>query len=63
MNAPNTQKYWPKVLALAAELGVEPGVHVVDVLHDDWCSILKGEGFCDCDPDVAFRDDPRKKKK
>ena len=59
MNAP---KYWPKVIALAKELGLDPGVVEVDVLHDDWCNVMTGAGQCNCDPDVAIRDTHRGKK-
>jgi len=39
----------PAVLKHADVLG--PGVHHVEVRHDDWCSLLSG-GVCDCAPDV-----------
>jgi hypothetical protein len=33
--------------------GIRRGeVNVVEVLHDDWCSIFNG-GACDCDPIVV----------
>jgi len=25
----------------------------VTILHDDWCSILNGGNFCDCDPEIG----------
>ena len=45
--------YHEKLAALAASMN-EGGLHIVNVLHDDWCSIWKG-GPCDCNPDVAVR--------
>ena len=40
----------PLVIALSEKLGI--GVHNVKVYHDDWCSIFKPDGMCDCSPDV-----------
>lgn len=35
-----------------------PGLYHVDVLHDDWCDLLKGTGLaCNCNPVVR---QPRK---
>ena len=42
--------YMPAVLEHAEVLG--PGVHHVEIRHDDWCSLLNGRGVCDCAPDV-----------
>jgi hypothetical protein len=39
--------------ALAAGT-MRPGeVYTVDVLHDDWCALLKGTGPCNCNPTVC----------
>jgi hypothetical protein len=27
-------------------------LYTIDVLHDDWCLLLKGKGPCNCNPDV-----------
>ena len=29
------------------------GIHHITVLHDDWCQLLKGNGPCNCQPDVS----------
>lgn len=28
-------------------------VHFIDVRHDHWCSLIKGKGPCDCEPEVC----------
>jgi hypothetical protein len=30
-----------------------PGLHHIEVRHDDWCDLLKGTGPCNCNPDVS----------
>ena len=35
-------------------LELPPGLHHMDIYHDDWCSIFRG-GLCDCDPDIVVR--------
>ena len=45
--------YHEKLAALAASMN-EGGVHLINVMHDDWCAIWKG-GPCDCNPDVEVR--------
>jgi hypothetical protein len=49
-------KYLKKVLALTQDRPIlqTPGVHHVKVLHDEWCSILKGGQKCDCNPEVEY---------
>jgi hypothetical protein len=33
----------------------KPGeVRHVEVVHEEWCSLIKGGGPCDCDPDVKI---------
>jgi hypothetical protein len=41
-------------MAIVTELGKElgPGIHHINVKHDAWCDLLKGEGQCNCDPQV-----------
>ncbi len=48
--------YIPKVKRLVKSGQLHPGVHVVDVTHDDRCPRLRG-GICDCDPEVSVRPD------
>ena len=43
----------PYLAALAA-LSVEPGtIQRVDIHHDDWCDLLHGRGYCNCNPVVS----------
>ena len=51
--------YAAKLLALIERerLDLAPGIHHVDIHHDDWCAIYKG-GTCDCAPDVTLSGDP-----
>ncbi len=51
--------YVPDVLALAPRVSaLGPGIHHVDVYHDDWCASNRG-GRCDCEPIVRLRGDPK----
>lgn len=52
-------KYMAKVMELAATLGLDPGVLEIEVLHDEWCAIMRGGRHCDCEPDVRVRDTHR----
>jgi hypothetical protein len=37
----------------SGKLEVKPGrLYRMEIHHDDWCALLKGEGECDCDPDI-----------
>src|SRR5262245_30697896 len=52
------QKYEEQLQAAARaalELGLaKPGhFYVIDVMHDDWCSIYKDSRTCDCNPQVG----------
>ena len=33
------------------QAGIEPGLHHVEIRHDDECGIFEGR-FCDCNPDI-----------
>lgn len=48
-------KYADKLAILASTVAGKPGLHEVDVMHDDWCDMLKGKGTCNCDPEVRLR--------
>jgi hypothetical protein len=45
----NPPKYW----ATIAKKITRPGLHHVNVYHDDWCDLLAGRGPCNCNPDVG----------
>lgn len=45
--------YLPKVLARVPDLKLG-AVNVMHVRHDDWCAFLKGQGECNCDPDIEI---------
>lgn len=43
----------PYLAALSA-LAVEPGtIQRVEIQHDDWCDLLNGRGYCNCNPVVC----------
>jgi hypothetical protein len=45
--------YLPAALVAAELADLEPGkVYVLEVRHDDSCSLLAGLGPCDCKPEV-----------
>ena len=44
-------KYIAKVLRYAQTLKSGAEIQHVNVLHDSWCSLLKG-GECDCEPEI-----------
>lgn len=50
----SSKNYMPLAMALFDE-GKSMGVQVLDVtvIHDDWCAMLKGLGYCDCSPVVV----------
>ncbi len=50
--------YLPDLLALAPRVTGRPGVHHVNVFHDDDCAYWRG-GTCDCRPEVRLVGDPR----
>ena len=45
-------RYLKKLLEATRQAQLLPGVHVVNVYHDDGCDLLAGRGPCNCDPDV-----------
>lgn len=48
---------WVPKLKKAAKANGVPlteAVSLADIRHDEWCARLKGEGPCDCDPDVRL---------
>jgi hypothetical protein len=44
--------YLAVLLAHLQANDLEPGVHHVEVQHDDGCALLTGTGSCDCAPAV-----------
>jgi hypothetical protein len=51
--------YLEKVLNLAREVidPDRPGIHHVNVFHDDYCQVFTG-GECNCNPDVQMTKPP-----
>ena len=50
-------QYAEAVIRAGMEANLKPGeVRHVAVMHDDWCALLKGEGACDCNPEVRMMD-------
>lgn len=44
-----------KAIEAAFERGeLRPGLHYVDIGHDDWCDYLNGRGPCNCEPDITI---------
>lgn len=43
---------YQKIIDLIVDLGLalDPGLHGVEIQHDDECSALSGRGRCDCRP-------------
>ncbi len=36
---------------------IPPGrVTIAETYHDDWCSLIRGRGDCDCNPEVRIGD-------
>lgn len=53
------QPYYEKIKALGLDLS--PGtIQHINILHDDWCQLIKGSGPCNCNPDVQKADIERK---
>lgn len=52
--APQEHTYLMRLLDLHQEGKIPAGSwHHVDVYHDDWCGIYRGD-FCDCNPDIRL---------
>jgi hypothetical protein len=50
-----TQPYLPTILERLdqAQGELKPGsLYTIDVLHDDWCSLLNETGACNCNPEI-----------
>lgn len=62
MNSKGEPNYVSRLRRLVAEGKLPHGVglHQVNVLHDDWCAIFKGER-CNCDPDIQLEVERRTK--
>ena len=45
-------KYLGQVLALAEAMEYPPGLHHINVFHDEWCDLILGRGMCNCNPVV-----------
>jgi hypothetical protein len=58
MHDPRQHNYGIKLLKLYAE-GKLPtcGLHVLDICHDAWCGLYRGQR-CNCDPDIRLRRPP-----
>ncbi len=60
---PTRHNYFQKLMALCEQGRVKPGVTCVDVYHDDWCGIYRGD-YCNCNPEVRLYElslhDPRR---
>ncbi len=60
---PRKHNYFKKLLELyCQDKSTTPDLYVVDVYHDDWCAVHRGQ-YCNCDPDVELRrysGDPRR---
>jgi hypothetical protein len=48
-------RYFPGLLERLdqAQGKLKPGaLYTIDVLHDDWCLLLRGKGPCNCNPEI-----------
>lgn len=44
-------------MRIEGKLPTAIGLHHVTVKHDEWCALLKGNGECNCDPDIEVLPD------
>ena len=52
-----TEKMFKQLAKLAADVELQnPRLYKVDVKHDKDCPFMKGEGECNCDPEVALEE-------
>ena len=60
MNNGNEPAYMRQLSELwrAGKLPAGANVHSVDIYHDEWCAVFKGEA-CDCEPEIKIRAWPR----
>jgi hypothetical protein len=47
-------RYMRKALRELPNVQITPGLHIMNVYHDDWCDFLAGLGPCNCNPDVVL---------
>jgi len=54
MSEPRQHNYVKKLEELLCQgLISGPSVYWIDIYHDDWCGINRGD-YCDCDPDIML---------
>jgi hypothetical protein len=60
MSQPRQHNYLVKLEELYRQgLIPVPSVCWVDIYHDDWCGIYRGD-YCNCDPDVQVHQLPHR---
>ena len=48
-----SHNYMHKELEMLRSGRIHPGqVNLCHVYHDDWCDLVSGRGFCNCDPEI-----------
>ena len=52
--AARVPRYTEKMLDALQGRQLTPGLHIVRILHDDWCASLDGRGPCNCDPEIRL---------
>ena len=54
---PRQHNYFKKLSQLMAKNpDLEPQLHRLQIQHDDWCDMLNGHGYCNCDPNIVLRE-------
>lgn len=55
MYEPSKHNYYKKLVQLHAQGQIPtPSLSLVDIHHDDWCGVFRGQ-YCNCDPDIVLR--------
>lgn len=56
-----SKKALAKMLNIREAGLLEPGtIRHIDIAHDGWCSFLRGNGSCNCNPEVRLRPEAKK---
>ncbi len=46
------KQYKNEILEQIEKADLKPGLHIIEVRHDSWCALLKGNGPCTCNAEV-----------
>jgi hypothetical protein len=48
-----TKKIMDRIRLARLQKTMPPGLHHINIFHEDSCSLIRGTGECDCTPDIS----------